>query len=660
MTDSESKNPDSKSLSQAKKEHQEQQQQQQKQQQQEKTATTKADSSSSGSDTLLPATIRTPNNTNDGHDANTPSQTSDADPETQTQTIALAKLRPIFGWRLWLTILCLCSGLFLSSLETTIIATALVSISSSLGSYDQSNWVVTAYLVTYTGFLTIFARFSDMFGRKPTLCFSIAIFTAFSLACGLAQTMNQLIIFRALQGIGGAGLYSLAMSVIAEITPLRFIGVSSGLMGSIFALSSLLGPVLGGVITSHTTWRWVFYLNVGPGVAMFILVLAIFPSNVGTLPGKQRSLAYIDYPGMVLSLAGSVLLTFALEQGGLAGYPWNSGPIVASFVITGVSFLAFGVWEWFISEMRPSDKKPNILPLFPVHLASRRVSGFGLLTAFIAGFPFMMTIVFLPQRFQLQNGLSPVDAGIRMLALLTLSATGAGLGGIIASQRNISWYILAFSQSLQLIGLGLMSTLPTEAGAVRAEQYGYQVILGLGFGLTLSSLVIVARMEVEAKDVGVAFGSITQIRVLGGLIGIAVGQALLNAQLTTSELTSVLSPEKLASLLKSTDAIEGFRPEEKDATARAYGEAFNTQNRVMLGFGAAGLLACLGAWKRKPVEFAEIEEKRRREEGEELNVVENTEAVKSCGLLSAKVLKRPCRFLLRKQHSFTGYGYVRS
>ncbi|KAM7215801.1 Major facilitator superfamily domain containing protein [Rhypophila decipiens] len=610
MPDSEPQGPDSKSP---------EDQQQQQQQQQGKTATTKGDSSSSGSDTPLPATIPTPNNSNDGHDTNTRSQTLDVDPETQT--IALAKLRPIFGWRLWLTILCLCSGLFLSSLETTIIATALVSISSSLGSYDKSNWVVTAYLVTYTGFLTIFARFSDMFGRKPTLCFSIAIFTAFSLACGLAQTMNQLIIFRALQGIGGAGLYSLAMSVIAEITPLRFIGVSSGLMGSIFALSSLLGPVLGGVITSNTTWRWVFYLNVGPGVAMFILVLAIFPSNVGTLPGKRKSLAHIDYPGMVLSLAGSVLLTFALEQGGLAGYPWNSGPIVASFVITGVSFLAFGVWEWFISEMRPSDKKPKILPLFPVHLASRRVSGFGLLTAFIAGFPFMMTIVFLPQRFQLQNGLSPVDAGIRMLALLTLSATGAGLGGIIASQRNISWYILAFSQSLQLIGLGLMSTLPTEAGAVRAEQYGYQVILGLGFGLTLSSLVIVARMEVEAKDVGVAFGSITQIRVLGGLIGIAVGQALLNAQLTTSELTSVLSPEKLASLLKSTGAIEGFTPEEKDATARAYGEAFNAQNRVMLGFGAAGLLACLGAWKRKPVEFAEIEEKRRREEGEELNVV---------------------------------------
>jgi hypothetical protein len=110
---------------------------------------------------------------------------------------------------------------------------------------------------------------------------------------------------------------------------------------------------------------------------MVIMVLAIFPTNVGSLPSKRRSMTYIDYPGMLLSLVGSVMLTFALEQGGLA-YSWDSAPIVVSFVVTGVSFLAFGVWEWFISETRQSDKKPKVLPLFPIHLASRRVSGFGL------------------------------------------------------------------------------------------------------------------------------------------------------------------------------------------------------------------------------------------------------------------------------------------
>ncbi|KAK4149586.1 drug resistance transporter EmrB/QacA subfamily [Chaetomidium leptoderma] len=562
--------------------------------------------------------------------SSSPNSTADAgqlrDSSCEPETLELAKLTPIFGWRLWVTIACLCSGLFLSSLETTIIATALVSISSSLGGYDKSNWVVTSYLVTYTGFLVIFARLSDMFGRKGTLCVSIVIFTVSSLACGLAPTMDLLIIFRAFQGIGGAGLYSLAMAVIVEVTPLRFIGLSSGLIGCVFALSSLLGPILGGIITSHTTWRWVFYLNIPPGVAILVLVLTVFPANAGTLSPKRQILMYMDYPGTVLSLVGAVMLTFVLEQGGLV-YSWDSPQVVVGFVVSGVVFLAFVAWEWFISKSSSSGgggrssssnggkKRPNMLPLFPMHLVTRRVLGFALLTAFLAGFPFMTTIVFLPQRFQLQNGLSAVDAGIRMLALLTLSATGAGLGGIMTARRNIGWYILASSLSLQLVGLGLMSTLPTAAGEVRAEQYGYQAILGLGFGLGLSSLVVLARLEVEAEDVGVAFSAITQVRVFGGLIGIAVSQALLRARLL-GDLVAVLPADKLAALLRSPTALSGFTPTEAAATAHAYGEGFNLQNQVMLGFGAMGLLVCLGAWKRKPVEFAEMEARLGRAEGE--------------------------------------------
>lgn len=201
-----------------------------------------------------------------------------------------------------------------------------------------------------------------------------------------------------------------------------------------------------------------------------------------------------------------------------------------------------------------------------------------------------------------------------MLALLLLSATGAALGGIISAQRNISWYILASSLALQLIGLGLMSRLPTAAGPVRSEQYGFQVILGLGFGLTISSLMIVTRMEIKAKDVGVAFSAMTQVRTLGGLIGIAAGQALLNARLL-SRLGSALSAEKLAALLQSTTAIAGFTPEEAAATAQTYGEAFNLQNTVMLGFCAAATVACLGVWKRNPMEFDEFAARNRMAEG---------------------------------------------
>ncbi|KAL9588224.1 MAG: hypothetical protein Q9203_002967 [Teloschistes exilis] len=253
----------------------------------------------------------------------------------------------------------------------------------ALGNFGKSNWIVIAYLLTYTGFLIIFARLSDIFGRKLALLSALTLFTVFSLACGVAQTMEQLIVFRAFQGIGGSGIYGMVMAIAPEITPAAKFGLVSGCISAVFASSSILGPIIGGAITSTTTWRWVFYLKSG----------------------------------------------------------------------------------------------------------------------FLTGFPFMVTIIFLPQRFQIENDLSPVDAGVKMLALLLLSAFGAGLAGFICSKKNISWYLLVLSNVLQVIGLGLLSSIPSSE-TVLARQYGYQVILGLGFGLGLSSLVIVSRVEVDDADLG--------------------------------------------------------------------------------------------------------------------------------------------------------------
>ncbi|OBT66624.1 hypothetical protein VE03_03890 [Pseudogymnoascus sp. 23342-1-I1] len=518
-----------------------------------------------------------------------------------------ARLQNLHGWRLWVTITTLCFGLFLSTLETTIIATALISIASTLGSYDKSNWIVTAYLVTYTGFLIIFARVSDIFGRKTTFLCALAIFTAFSLACSLAQSITQLIVFRAFQGIGGAGLYSLAMAVMTEVTPLKHIGIVSGLMGSIFALSSILGPILGGVITSNTTWRWVFYLNLPPCVFIILLVIFIFPANSGPLPITVETLSYIDYPGATFSLAGSILLIFGLEQGG-SGYPWSSPVIINAFTFGGISLLALAGWEAFISR---KSQPTSMLPVFPAQLVTRRVLGCAMGAAFLTGFPFMVTIVFLPQRFQLSNGLTPAEAGIRMLALLLLSALGAGLGGAVSSRRNIAWYILVTALALQLLGLGLLSILPAS-GPVPARQYGFQAILGLGFGLSLSSLVIVARVEVGPSEVAVTMGAITQVRVLGGVIGIAISQAILNAQVK-GELREVLGEEMLAALLRSAAEIEQMTDEQAMATRECYGKAFNAQARIMMYFTVASLLVTLFTFRRRPISLEALDKEQNPE-----------------------------------------------
>lgn len=184
-------------------------------------------------------------------------------------------------------------------------------------------------------------------------------------------------------------MYSLAMAVMVEVTPLKHIGVVSGLMGSIFALSSILGPILGGIITSNTTWRWVFYLkcvesistlahisgltsnSLPPCIFIILLVIFVFPANSSPLPITVKTLSYIDYPGVTLSLAGSILLVFGLEQGG-SSYPWSSPTIVIAFTFGAISLLALAGWESFISR---KSQPTSMLPVFPAQLVTRRVLG---------------------------------------------------------------------------------------------------------------------------------------------------------------------------------------------------------------------------------------------------------------------------------------------
>ncbi|KAF7595516.1 hypothetical protein BBP40_005852 [Aspergillus hancockii] len=497
-----------------------------------------------------------------------------------------ASLKPMHGWRLWTTITALFLALLLSTLETTIVSTALVSIGSQLGDYDRANWIVVSYLLTYTGFLIIYARCSDIFGRKTSFLAALITFTVFSLACAGAKTMNQLICFRALQGVGGAGIYSMVMCVMVEITPFKMIGPVSGVMSSIFAMSSILGPVIGGAITSNTSWRWVFWLNAPGGGIAIALAVWIFPVNDGPLPINWLSFKRLDWLGIILSLSGSVFVLVALEQGGIA-YPWGSPFIIICFVISGFSWIGFGVWETYLTSKR---EQWSILPVFPVWLARRRVLCAALAAAFLTGFPFMMFVVFLPQRFQIQERLSPVTSGIRMLPMLLLSSFGAGCGGIINSKKNVSFYTLLTAITLQIIGLGLMATLPAS-GSLPAAQYGFQAILGLGFGLSLTSLVIISRMEVDGQDL------VTQVRVLGGTMGISCGQVLINKYIR-GNLPGVLSSSELSGLMQSLSMISRLRPQQQAVVSQTYGYAFNDQTKLVLCFAAAAWAVSWGAYRR--------------------------------------------------------------
>ncbi|RGP78930.1 major facilitator superfamily general substrate transporter [Fusarium longipes] len=389
-------------------------------------------------------------------------------------------------------------GLFLSALETTIVSTTLGTIAKHFDDEREYSWIVTAYMVTFNGFLLLHARLSDVFGRFIVFYACLSIFTLFSGVCGAAQSMQQLIIFRAFQGIGASGLFSLTMVIVPDITPDKWLGLYSGVVSSVFAFSSVLGPVLGGVLAQHSTWRWVFLLNL-PGAAVCALML--IPSirskhdSKSSPSGKWRQ---IDIPGAFLFLAATILLIYALQSASAAGegYGWSSSIIIGSLVGSGVSLILFIVYELLL------PRYSSLAPFFPLPLLVQPDIALLMISSFFMGSSFYSTIIQLPQRLQHVNDKSPTTAGVLLLPVLLPSAGFSALsGGLYRKFPAATPSLLFCGGVLQVIGIGLLSTLPTGP-SVSSSQYGFEVMTGIGFGLMLPSFMILARDWVPEQQYG--------------------------------------------------------------------------------------------------------------------------------------------------------------
>ncbi|KAF4174502.1 hypothetical protein CNMCM8694_008834 [Aspergillus lentulus] len=313
------------------------------------------------------------------------------------------------GWKLWLLTAGVWIALFLSTIETTIVSTSLVSITNALNGFLIKDWVVTAYLLTYTGFLTIFAKFSDIFGRKTMLILALIIFSLSSLLCGVSTSIVELIVFRAFQGIGASGIYSMVMVIAPDMVPLGKYGKYMGIVSTVFIVASVLAPILGGIINTHSSWRWVFLFNLPGGLVALILVVCCLPTSETSsrLTFRERlrtklsksKCARVDTCGMFLLLASSVLLVFALEEGG-SRYPWDSAAIIVPFVLAIIAAVVLAIWEVSL-ERKGSVQEP----VFPPSILKNRLLAAMLLTAFFVGFPFVAIVVNVPQRAQAVSGL---------------------------------------------------------------------------------------------------------------------------------------------------------------------------------------------------------------------------------------------------------------
>ncbi|RMJ18545.1 hypothetical protein BHE90_000413 [Fusarium euwallaceae] len=508
------------------------------------------------------------------------------------------------GWRLWALTIALWISLFLSTLETTIVSTSLVSITNALNGFILRDWIVTSYLLTYTGFLTIYAKLSDIFGKKTMLLLAIAIFTVFSGLCGAANGMVELIILRAFQGIGASGIFSIIMALAPTLISLNQYGKYMAIFSTLFIVANVLGPVLGGVISQHSDWRWVFLLNIPGGAVAFVLVAIFLPSSEASAHQPLRQVlrskvqrsnwVRVDIVGMVFLLAASVLLVFALEEGGTR-YPWKSAVVISTLVLAVVLSVAFGFWEVFLEKSTWRQE-----PVFPPSICKDRLSAAMLLTACFVGFPFVSMIVNIPQRAQAVYGASPVQGGLTLLPLLLTSPLATAFSGFMTGNAKVPpFYLVLVASVLQVIGIGLTCSLPTDAKSVPKAQYGYEVLMGIGFGLGLTTLLTFARVVVSQQNLSVMMGALTQIRVLGGTVSLAICATILNNRLTP-KLHQIVSPEQAAAIYDSISAVNDLNETQKAAVRQAFAEGYNLQNIFMTVMSALGLITSFFLWEKNP------------------------------------------------------------
>jgi EmrB/QacA subfamily drug resistance transporter len=460
-------------------------------------------------------------------------------------------------------------GMFLAALDQTIVATALPTIAGELHDAEHLSWMVAAYLLTSTASTPVYGKLGDLYGRRALFLFAIVVFVVASALCALAQTMTQLILARALQGLGGGGLVTIAQATIADVISPRERGRYQAYISGIWAVASVGGPVLGGVFADYLSWRWVFWINLPLGLA----ALAISHLALRRLP-QRRVQRPVDYAGAVLVMGSVSLLLLMTSWGGVVA-PWNSPPILG-LALGGIALGALFVAQ----ELRAPE------PLLPPRLFVDRVVRVANAVSFLTSMAMFGATVFLPVFLQLVMGISASRSGMFVIPLMGGTVIGAYTAGQV--MRGTGRY-----KRLPLAGLGivtagflLLSTATEQTSMALAVPY--MAALGVGFGLVLPAMLVSVQNAAEARDIGAATSSIAFFRALGGSFGVAaLWTVLLVAFANGLPPESGIGPEVLRG---GADAIAGLAPQIRPVLIGALVGAFQTVFLASAGLAAAALL----------------------------------------------------------------------
>ncbi|KAF3066534.1 putative MFS-type transporter C16A3.17c [Daldinia childiae] len=497
--------------------------------------------------------------------------------------------------RFWLFSIGLLVGLLLSFLDTSIVATSIFAIGTEFGDLASINWVALAYSLVYLGCASLLARISDIIGRRNAFIASYLIFITFSIACGFAQNLVQLIACRALQGLGGSGLYSITMIILPEVAPERIKRFIGGLVGIVITMSSVLGPVLGGVLTEYTTWRWVFWINGPIGAVSILLFYFTWPASQYLPNSGRRSWRELDYVGSMLLIAAAVLVVFPFQNAAMMGDQWSKPVFIAPLIIGIISWLGLFAWSVFIDRQFDDVIDAAI----PMRLLRDRVYTAAVLNTLFLGFPYMLVIYAFPIRLQVVNDKSALLAGVMLLPMLGSSAVGSLVAGALNGKKDRIFETLFVATSLVVLGCGLLSTL-SNSPDFEQKALGFLVFVGLGFGMVVSTATMVATFHSSDRDHAPAQGLMAQVRVLGGSIGIAASSAILGVKLQEQS-----GPGQLGEVLLFESGNESQQEAQLEATILAYAGAFKEDMRVCTIIGAVAILLTFGTFSRNRLTVAE-------------------------------------------------------
>ncbi|OGE48534.1 hypothetical protein PENARI_c028G12193 [Penicillium arizonense] len=446
-----------------------------------------------------------------------------------TSVPAVIQEAQLTGLRLVAVFTVLCLAVFLVALDNTIIATAIPRITDQFKALGDVGWYGSSYLLTTCMFQLVFGKLYGYFPVKLVFLTAILLFEIGSAVCGAAPTSDAFIIGRAIAGLGASGIFQGAMVIVAYSVEPRKRPMYNGIFGSIYGISSIIGPLLGGAFTSNVSWRWCFYINlpIGAAVVLILLFFLQLPTTVEAETSSSKTLVqHMDPLGILTFLPAIVCLLLALQWGGTT-YSWSNGRIIALFVLAGILVIIF-----LIIQIKRQENA-----MIPTRIIRMRPIAFSSIFMVLFAGAYFTIVYYLPIWFQAIKGASAVNSGIMclplMLSMVIFSfVTG---GGVTATGRPEPFFY--FAAILSVVGAGLMTTFEVTTG--HPNWIGYQVLLGSGVGMGIQLPIIAAQAALAAPDIPIGTAIVTFCQTFGGAIFVSVSQALFANRLRSGILDTV-------------------------------------------------------------------------------------------------------------------------